>query len=850
MEVIKEIADAKVAVDARNGVRDRVAEGISGSVWRRLWQAAADSVFPDESRPVFSHGDRFFNRDAWTARAFVGAMVEDLQRAKRERRDFGPLTLEHVARWCAKANAAIDKFRWGDEVKAIVIAATADKMNRSMRDAGIGGCIHEKAHTKYSCRRRLNPTEMFALLEPVWDLVPSWALYGQAILDWGNLIEDCRIERLTCRQYRGVRKPLEELQDFILSQERAGLVAAEHRGLPTKSALRVISGAFRDVGLGYDTPSQRAALNGYESDSPEGWAFVMEGPLRPFWTRRSRSGRRSAPPEEMIWLTSCSPCGWWRPSAPHRTPRWSRRRVATRAALPSQKLRSRKVPGDRSKIAIVCLVCGHTHEIDREEPPQTDAEAEGSEAPETDEVQVEDPYAEQDDSEGGEESDREVIRAERDDPEDGEEDGDGDADEDGSEDADSEEGEDTDSDSEDGGSDSEDGGSDSEEGEDTDSDSTDDGDSDSDSSDDGGSDEGEDSDSDSGDDGDDPEDGEEVGDGEADDDSAEGGPDDGGDADGEDSTDEGGEDAGDGDSDEDAGHLTEEMLADLMSDMEEGDGNGLLDSLTALSDVAEKEDTDTREGEKAWQDRGMRVMVPERAVDSRVRKVENAARRVAGAAKVQLRRLFLEARRAETFHGVRKGQGLSTRRLVPSALEMRHGMRPTRPDYTTTKRPDVTLAAAIMTDQSGSMRGCVRRTQPSRRWRCPRPSTASRSRPSSAGSREARWTCSRTGTSRTSKRRVVWRISERRAELRRGMGCRWGSAPSRSGMSGSVSCSSSPTGIRTARTSRSSPTSTVSRRRTGWRSSVSASEPGAAGFRGCSPTTTSASTRSRICPTR
>ena len=679
MEVIKEIADAQVAVDARNGVRDRVAEGISGSVWRRLWQAAADSVFPDESRPVFSQGDRFFNRDAWTARAFVGAMVDDLQRAKRERRDFGPLTLEHVARWCAIANATIDKFRWGSEAKAIVIAATADKMNRSMRDAGIGGCIHEKAHTKYSCRRRLNPTEMFALLEPVWDLVPSWALYGQAILDWGNLIEDCRIERLTCRQYRGARTPLEELQDFILSQERAGLVAAEHRGLPTKSALRVISGAFRDVGLGYDTPSQRAALNGYESDSPEGWAFVMEGPLRPLLDATIALGEKKRPSrgDDLAHLVlamrvvaaistasdspvesgkGCDACG-----------------------APVSKLRSRKVPGDRSKIAIVCLVCGHTHEIDREEPPQTEAEAEGGAAPETDEVQVEDPYAEQDDSEGGEESDREVIRAERDDPEAGDEDGDGEADEDGSEDADSEEGEDTDS--EDGDSDSEDGDSDGEDGD------TDDGDSDE---------------GDSTDEGDD-------GDGEADDDSAEGGPDDGGDADGADSADEGGDDAGGGDSDEDAGHLTEEMLADLMSDMEEGDGNGLLDSLTALSDVAEKKDADTQKGEAAWQDRGMRVVIPERAPEGRVKMVEKAARRVAGAAKVQLRRLFLEARRAETFHGVRKGQGLSTRRLVPSALEMRHGMRPTRPDYTTTKRPDVTLAAAIMTDESGSMRGALQK---------------------------------------------------------------------------------------------------------------------------------------------
>ena len=151
------------------------------------------------------------------------------------------------------------------------------------------------------------------------------------------------------------------------------------------------------------------------------------------------------------------------------------------------------------------------------------------------------------------------------------------------------------------------------------------------------------------------------------------------------------------------------MLADLMSDMEEGDGNGLLDSLTALSDVAEKKDADTQKGEAAWQDRGMRVVIPERAPEGRVKMVEKAARRVAGAAKVQLRRLFLEARRAETFHGVRKGQGLSTRRLVPSALEMRHGMRPTRPDYTTTKRPDVTLAAAIMTDESGSMRGALQK---------------------------------------------------------------------------------------------------------------------------------------------
>lgn len=71
--------------------------------------------------------------------------------------------------------------------------------------------------------------------------------------------------------------------------------------------------------------------------------------------------------------------------------------------------------------------------------------------------------------------------------------------------------------------------------------------------------------------------------------------------------------------------------------------------------------------------------------------------------RARLRNKFLEARTSRDFHGVRKGIGLSERRLADTWAEIQSGINPTRPDYRSVTRPDVSLATAIVIDESGSM---------------------------------------------------------------------------------------------------------------------------------------------------
>jgi nitric oxide reductase activation protein len=71
--------------------------------------------------------------------------------------------------------------------------------------------------------------------------------------------------------------------------------------------------------------------------------------------------------------------------------------------------------------------------------------------------------------------------------------------------------------------------------------------------------------------------------------------------------------------------------------------------------------------------------------------------------RARLRNKFLEARTSRDFHGVRKGSGLSERRIADTWAEIQSGINPTRPDYRSVQRPNVNLATAVVVDESGSM---------------------------------------------------------------------------------------------------------------------------------------------------
>jgi hypothetical protein len=174
-----------------------------------------------------------------------------------------------IALWVEDANAD-----WVDP--SIVIAQTPDDLPVSTRDALVGGAYHEAWHTKYSRRTRLRVEEVLDETLLRWGRI-DWAKMAGKLLEWSNIVEDIRIERVGCREFPGALKRMEALQDLILAQEEEGLEKARKVNQPVNSKLHAVTCYFRDVGLGYDTVAQRRAFESYDAD---GVRFVEET-LRP-----------------------------------------------------------------------------------------------------------------------------------------------------------------------------------------------------------------------------------------------------------------------------------------------------------------------------------------------------------------------------------------------------------------------------------------------------------------------------------------------------------------------------------------------------------------------------------------
>ena len=211
-------------------------------------------------------------------------------------------------------------------------------------------------------------------------------------------------------------------------------------------------------------------------------------------------------------------------------------------------------------------------------------------------------------------------------------------------------------------------------------------------------------------------------------------------SDGEEEESDGEESDGEGDSDEDgdssqlpdspegeagsnggsppsAGGDEDAVLAeDLLEAMEEGKAS-LKDNNQALSEAlqsdAAEEAADVRGNEQAWKpcstdgDQVMVANTPKGEAGARARQVAQKLRdEVKGPVSsltAKLRAKFLQARTPSTVHGVKKGVSLSERRLVDSFVEMKSGFRPTRPDWSREIKEDVSLACAVVLDESGSM---------------------------------------------------------------------------------------------------------------------------------------------------
>ena len=273
---------------------------LSGQRWRATHQSTVDAVLGAGVRKVRSTGSQFFNMDNWTARSFGADLCEwaRLNPGKTPDR-------YDVEGWLSDAN----RNRVSHSDRGITIASTPDELPIGLAMALVGGGYHEAWHTEFSRNTPLHMREVWPKILDLWKLVPyepskgkkGWSGLTGPLLQWSNIIEDIRIERVGCKKYPGAHSKMEALQDLILAQEAESRAKAlEMRGATLNDDLSTVMGAYRDLGLGYTTPPQKLAITEYQKRSPEGWAFVTKGSLKPFLDRAINLGVRDD--MESLWL--------------------------------------------------------------------------------------------------------------------------------------------------------------------------------------------------------------------------------------------------------------------------------------------------------------------------------------------------------------------------------------------------------------------------------------------------------------------------------------------------------------------------------------------------------------------
>ena len=151
-----------------------------------------------------------------------------------------------------------------------------------------------------------------------------------------------------------------------------------------------------------------------------------------------------------------------------------------------------------------------------------------------------------------------------------------------------------------------------------------------------------------------------------------------------------------------------DLASEVLEEAQAGGDTDLIDASQALGNAIDAEAAECERGEQTWNpavpDADVVAYVACRPTDLPVaREIQNAVRGPISFLRNQLRARFLQARKPHTRHGVRKGSGLSPRRLVNSFVEISGGRRASRPDYRKVCKDDCSLAVALVIDQSGSM---------------------------------------------------------------------------------------------------------------------------------------------------
>jgi rubredoxin len=678
---------------------------LRGDKWRGAYQAQVSSILGGKAPRVSSRGRQFYNRDRWTLRILTTLLC-----GWAAKNPDTPLTDQDLRTLLDKANAATEPY------PEIVVCRTPDHMTIRTGMALIGGADHEAFHSLYSCKRTLRYNEVKWILDK-WNRIPDWSRFHKMIQTWSNVAEDIRIERVGRVDFPGTVVKLHDLQDFILNMEAEGEESARAHGANTKGALSIVMRTYRDVGLGYVTPTQELALEKYKADNPEAMALVLNGPLSDLL--RENIALKATQDVACLRIAFDVIIALYDISSKVYCPKCGAR-GSKLTIRPKRDANGAKVKG---KAIVTCDECGWVHEMDTPDSDEDNDE-------DNDDIRFEDPKVEQDSKDKGDDDGDDA-------------DGD-DADGSGSDKSDGDDSEEGDGDSDDtAGSKSDEGKMDG---------SGDDGEGDEDpfdsapTSDQSGDADPEESDADGGSGGSGSDEDDESDD-DSDDSSKGSGDDDDGDADADDSG-SGSEDAGDSDDDEGAeskgddsdnaddaegagGHsegsdqhegndwsdLADEALDQADDDLGMHDNNSALEE--AVNDASDKEESrdKIKPDEKPYRplDTGLddvELVVPStrgKAHDNtQAQALLQSVKGESSYLRARLRNIVRALEMTTTIHGLRKGRDLSERYLVDTRASLMAGKRPNRAYWDRDEQVDTSVAAAVVLDESYSMKGILK----------------------------------------------------------------------------------------------------------------------------------------------
>lgn len=210
--------------------------------------------------PLRFRGDQFYCIDVFPWRQCLGFVCEYKKNL---------VTVKDLAPWPKDIEKSASTIK-----PSVTLPTVSSMLSGKDYEALLGGTYHEGWHR---LRRGTTPKpkEIYRLLKPRWDGVP-WKRHQRILLEFGNILEDIRIERLGIRDFPGTRDRLVEVHDLILNRE-SRTFDVELRRDSSKNFLVTALRAFRDLGLGYESEAHTRAWSHYQEASPEAVEFVLHG---------------------------------------------------------------------------------------------------------------------------------------------------------------------------------------------------------------------------------------------------------------------------------------------------------------------------------------------------------------------------------------------------------------------------------------------------------------------------------------------------------------------------------------------------------------------------------------------